>query len=296
MNCCGIEFIELSSQILDRGNCLRFQAKGNSMFPVIKHSDILTIEPIMDKEIYWADILFFKAAGGHIVAHRLVKKILQDKELLLVTKGDFLLGNDEKIRLKDVLGRVKSIERNGQVINLTSGMGKWLNLLFAVISPLIIEFREIAGNLLRLIQGLSAYRRLAKRLIKKEIVYRYQSVEFPNSYLLAKVGNKIIGRVKIDCFTKQHYLSSGWWISGMWVNWRYRGIGIAERLTKMLFDFAGNQGAPNIKLLVFKNNKAAINLYRKMGFQPISNPRIDQELKIQAEKVKRPSIAMVKYL
>ena len=296
MNCSAIEFTELSSQILGKGNCLRFQARGNSMFPAIKHADILTVEPVRDKELQWLDILFFKAADRHIVAHRLVKKIFQDDELILVTRGDYLWSNDEKILFKDVLGRVKSIERNKRIINLGSGIGRLRNLFFALVSVLIIKLRQIAGNSLRLIQGLKTYRRLAKRLIKKEIVYQYQSLDSCGSYLLARVGDKIIGRAKIDSFTKEHYLSSGWWISGMWVDWHYRGVGIAERLTRMLFDFAGDQGVSNIKLLVFKNNQAAINLYKKTGFKQFSDHNIDQELKRQAEKTKRQSIAMIRYL
>lgn len=295
MNCSRIEFVELSNQILSKGNCLRFQAKGNSMFPAIKDGDILNIEPIKDKDLRWADILFYRAAGQYMVAHRLIKKSFQDKRLILVTRGDYTVANDTKISLDDVLGRVKAIERSGRTISLSSGIGRMINLFFAGISPLVIKLRQVAGNLLRAIQSLKTYRSLAKKLIKKEILYQFGPFESTGNYLFAKIDNRVIGRVQINNFKEGDSLYPGWWISGMWVNWRYRGLGIAERLTSMTTDFINNQGASDIKLLVLNNNQAAINLYKKMGFQQIFIQEIDEELKREAKITKRQCIVMVKY-
>jgi signal peptidase I len=296
MNCSSIEFIELSNDILTKGSYLRFQAKGNSMFPAIKNGDILNIEPIKDKDLQWADVLFYRAAGRRMVAHRLIKKYFQDKKLILITRGDYTVVNDAKVSLDDVLGRVKAIERSGRTIGLNSGIGRINNLFFAGISPLVIKLREVAGKLLRAIQGLKAYRKIAKKLIKEKILYQIGPFESSGNYLLAKVDNRVVGKVRIDSFKEGDSLYPGWWISGIWISWRYRGLGVAERLTKMIFDLAKNQGAYDIKLLVFNDNKAAINLYKKMGFQQIAIQKIDEELKRQAEMTKRQRIVMMKHL
>ncbi len=78
----------------------------------------------------------------------------------------------------------------------------------------------------------------------------------------------------------------------MWVHWRYRGLGIGKRLTEMVCDFAAKHGASEVKLLVFRDNKPALNLYQKIGFYQTSIPRIDEQLREEAKKTRRQRIIM----
>lgn len=294
MNCGTIEFLKLSKDILSQGACLRFQAKGGSMYPAIRDGDILRIEPIKTKDIRLGDVIFYRTASERIAVHRVIKKLSQNTRLVLTTKGDFNTSKGEEVILKEILGRVKSIERNGRRISLDHGLGRLMDIFYAKISPLIRRLRRIGGRLLRQIQGLKAYRHLAKKLIKGEIIYQLESSEDSRICLLAKRNGRVVGKTTVNNFLESNPRHHGWWIFGMWVNWRYRGLGIGERLTKMACDSAAESGASEIKLLVFKDNKPAINLYRKMGFCQIFIPEIDEELREEAKKTRRQRIIMAK--
>ncbi|MCK4648717.1 signal peptidase I [bacterium] len=294
MNCGSVEFLELSKDILSQGACLRFQAKGGSMYPAIRDGDILNVEPVKVKDIRLGDVIFYRTAGERMVAHRVIKKLSQNDRLILVTKGDSNTGKEEEVILEEILGRVKAIERYGRRICLNQGLGRLMDIFYAKISPLIRRLRRIGGRLLRQIQGFKTYRNLAKRLIKGEIFYQLKSSEGSGNYLLAKRGNRVVGKTTVSNFLESNSRYHGWWIFGMWVNWRYRGLGIGGRLTKIACDSAAESGASEIKLLVFKDNKPASNLYRKMGFCQIFIPEIDGKLREEARKTRRQRIIMAK--
>jgi ribosomal protein S18 acetylase RimI-like enzyme len=64
----------------------------------------------------------------------------------------------------------------------------------------------------------------------------------------------------------------------------------------MACDFSAGGGASDVKLLVFQDNKPALNLYQKMDFYQISIPKIDEELRQEVKKTHRQRIIMKKDL
>ena len=83
-----------------------------------------------------------------------------------------------------------------------------------------------------------------------------------------------------------------WWIFGMRVRGRYRGAGIGEGLLEMAIEKAIEEGALRIHLIVFNHNKAAMTLYRKMGFQPASIPGLERQLEDEVRQGGRRRIIM----
>ncbi|MDI6688092.1 MAG: S24 family peptidase [Desulfobacterales bacterium] len=122
------------------------------------------------------------------------------------------------------------------------------------------------GVILEKLQSLKLYGFLAKKLMKENIhyqiavpddasslslLYRYnQQTELENPtnalyeqlknpeqsgyWLVAKRKDKVIGCVTLSEFQESDYPYAGWWLFGMKVNWRYRRMGIGEKLTKMM--------------------------------------------------------------
>lgn len=294
MKCRNIELIDLGKEILARGNYLRFRAQGESMHPFIRDGDILEITPVNGEEIRLGDVIFYRVEGKHMVAHRVLKKITQNDKPVFVAKGDSSTGKEERVHLEQILGRVRAIERSKRRIRINHGLNKLMYVFYVRISPFLIKVRRIGGSLVRCIQGFKAYRNLAKRLIRGEILYQWESSEDSTKSLLAKTNNKIIGKTTIILKTNSPYHE--WWIFGTWVNWRYRRLGVGSRLTEMLCEFARKQGDSEVKLLVFKDNKPALNLYQKLGFYQISIPQIDEKLTEEAKKTRRQRIIMKKDL
>lgn len=266
------------------------------LHPFIRDGDILEITPVNEEEIRSGDVIFYRVEDKHMVAHRVIKKFTQNDKPVFVTKGDSNMGKGEKVYLEQILGRVRAIERNKRRIRINDGLNRLMYIFYVGISPFLTKVRRIGGRLLPHIQGFGVYRTLAKRLIKEEILYQWESSEGSGKCLLVKRSDKIIGRTTINNFLKTNSQYHGWWIFGMWVNWRYRGLGVGRRLTEMLCEFAAKWGASEVKLLVFKDNKPAVNLYRKLGFNQISIPQIDEELREEAKKTRRQRIIMKKDL
>lgn len=296
MKCRGTELVDLSKEILGRGNDFRFQAQGESMRPFIRDGDILEIAPVNGEEIRLGDVIFYHVGERRTVAHRVIEKIIQNDKPIFLTKGDSNTGEGEKVYLEQVLGRVKAIERSKRKIHINKGLNRLIYIFYLKISPFLIKVRRIGGRLVRCIQGFKAYRNLAKRVIRGEVCYQWEPCRDSTKDFLVRRRDKIIGRTTINNFLEADTHYHGWWIFGTWVDWRYRGLGIGSRLTEMLCQFAREQKASDVKLLVFKDNKPALNLYRKLGFYQTHIPQIDKELREEADKTGRQRIIMKKDL
>ena len=127
VDCEGTDFYVLSKDILARGASLRFRARGNSMRPFIQDGDMLSIEPIEASRVQIGDVILF-GQGGRVLAHRAIKRHIENEGMLIV-KGDSHLRPDRPVHPDQVLGKVTSIEREGELISLDRGVSKLAGVL-----------------------------------------------------------------------------------------------------------------------------------------------------------------------
>jgi len=105
------DFAALTQDVLARGGIMRFTARGSSMRPFIHSDDVLIVHPIEEGQSpQIGDVLLCRLSYGRMVAHRLLR--FRPGALLLL--GDACASPDGWVKSEDVLGRVVSIERNGQ--------------------------------------------------------------------------------------------------------------------------------------------------------------------------------------
>ena len=186
--------------------------------------------------------------------------------------------------------------------------------------------RKLLGSFLEKLQGIKFYGFLVKKLVKENILYKiatpddaswlsrlYRNNQQPESenptnalyeqlknpkhseyWLVAKQKDKVIGGVSLTKSQESEYPHAGWWLFGMKVNWRYRRMGIGEKLLEMVTEVAVKNNASEIKLLVFKDAKPAINLYKKWDFRQISIPELDKNLQEEAKINLRRRIILAK--
>jgi signal peptidase I len=125
------DFSSITQEVLSRGRALRFRAKGESMSPLIRNGDVVQLVPVKGK-ISLGDVVFYRSSYGNTIVHRVVQR----RREIVITKGDSSPTPDQPVLSKQVLGRVVSVEKNGWRIRLDSPMGRLLNILIAIMSPI----------------------------------------------------------------------------------------------------------------------------------------------------------------
>jgi ribosomal protein S18 acetylase RimI-like enzyme len=303
------ELSDISTEILERGGLFRFKAYGSSMYPFIQDGDVLTVQPIV------------------------VEKKFTNGQCVFVMRGDSGLSTNEQVPAGHVLGRVMSVRRGQKVIQLDEKFWKLAAHLWITSYPIGAVFlrtetkgKQIAAYFLRRVQALKPYRAVARKFIGNKIFYRvatneditglsklycygrlsniadpidlsekaFSSLEGDGHTLIARFRGKVIGATVITRFPNDEASYPDWWIFGMTVRIPYRGMGIGEGLVSKAIEKVSEEGARRLNLLVFKKNKAAINLYQKMGFRQISIPALDKELEDEATQTKKRRIILSK--
>lgn len=93
--------------------------EGESMSPILKQGDIITIRAISPENIRLGDIVVF-ATNGTLCAHRLVMKIFRGGRFILITKSDNAFVIDRPFYDKKLLGKVVEIKKDAVTLNLES--------------------------------------------------------------------------------------------------------------------------------------------------------------------------------
>ncbi len=113
---------ELLRDILAKGSCCKFRAKGHSMSPFLEDGDTVTLSPLGDVSIAFGRLVAFQCLRtGKLIIHRVVGR----KGNQYLTRGDNASEPDCLIPKNDVLGCVRQIERNGRRIYLGLGMERF---------------------------------------------------------------------------------------------------------------------------------------------------------------------------
>ena len=93
--------------------------EGESMNPVLKRGDIISIRAISPEKIRLGDIVVF-ATNGALCVHRLIMKIHRGGRFILITKSDNALVIDRPFYDKKLLGKVVEIKKDVMTLNLES--------------------------------------------------------------------------------------------------------------------------------------------------------------------------------
>lgn len=88
--------------------CLR--ATGRSMLPSIEPGDVLRIEHATADLIQRGDVILYDV-GGRLIAHRVVRRAVDNGVVHLITRGDSHWWTDPPIAAAQLIGRVIGIPR-----------------------------------------------------------------------------------------------------------------------------------------------------------------------------------------
>ena len=121
------EFQGLVQEVLDRGVRFRFRARGRSMYPFILSGDTLLVEAVDPARVSPGDVVLFCQPDNNPIVHRVVERMANGGQVILITRGDNLVHEDQPIKGEWVLGRVVEVERQGRCLRLDRGPGRLLN-------------------------------------------------------------------------------------------------------------------------------------------------------------------------
>jgi hypothetical protein len=122
--------LALMTDVVTRYGHVRLRAFGSSMIPVIRPSDILSVEQCSLEETCPGDVLLMRQ-GTRVHAHRLIRHQRQDGQVLLVTRGDALWHADPSQPASMLLGRVTGISRGGVTLASSRSI-TWLQRLYGL--------------------------------------------------------------------------------------------------------------------------------------------------------------------
>lgn len=129
-------FIIVSKEILGQKKSFRFRAQGWSMNPSVKDGDYLTVYPFNQDALSVGDIVYYLVDNRPVV-HRIIRFFSQNGIKTAMIQGDSCYGQPDTIPVKDILGKVLLIERQGHMKRLDTTWHKILGHTIAAFSPCV---------------------------------------------------------------------------------------------------------------------------------------------------------------
>lgn len=117
---------DLLRDSLQQGEMPRLTVSSNSMAPLLRRDDQVTLEAATIGTLRPGDIITV-ASVSQVMTHRFWGMTDVSGQLCLLTRGDRTLAFDEPWRAEALIGRVNGRLRHNRQINLGSGPGLWLN-------------------------------------------------------------------------------------------------------------------------------------------------------------------------
>lgn len=130
------DFADLSASILERGNGIRFQARGGSMLPLIRHRDVLTAQPVSQETLRVGDIVLHRIGRDRVVAHRILRLRRVNGKVMLTTRGDACFSPGDRVSAEQVLGHVVALRRGGRFVRLDRGARRVAGVLWMRLWPI----------------------------------------------------------------------------------------------------------------------------------------------------------------
>jgi signal peptidase I len=116
---------------------------GKSMYPTLHNFDLLYLAPPHIRSIRLGDIIAFRFPDQSII---IVHRVIGILEGGIVTRGDANYAKDSSlVQIKDTLGSVKSIERDGQPHRILTG---YCGLFFAYLLRIPLRVRKVPFHIL----------------------------------------------------------------------------------------------------------------------------------------------------
>jgi signal peptidase I len=132
------DFLEQARVLLSKRLPIVLRMSGASMRPAIEDGDLVTVEPFEEESVRAGDVILYHSVRDTAVIHRVVRIDRSQSETVVITRGDASSQNDIPVQFHRVLGRVRTVERAGERIDVVSekpprntGIRGWIARFFS---------------------------------------------------------------------------------------------------------------------------------------------------------------------
>jgi signal peptidase I len=292
-----IQSLELGKLLAETGK-ITFRADGTCMYPTVRPGDILHVEPKNIQEIKVGDIAVFRRAGK-LFGHRVVEK--KEEITCIITRPDRTKnGNDGPLYEENLLGIVRSIQRNGKHLDTARAAYSSFAKLYHSFALLLIEKKQIAWQQLipciASIQQTRLYRFIAHRVFAPAIKKLGFTVYLPlrigtASPFSRKIAGADVDKISLNpddnkpfqwriCFEIRRHIAAsisfsrrpagcpfdGWWVDGVHVRLRYRESGMEEKLIGKAEEILKNSGVSTLYLNLPRESSRLHRWFHEQGF------------------------------
>ena len=318
------ELMPVIRDALERGQRVRMTVTGTSMWPVLRDSDVVELEPAPTPRL--GDMVLVQTnppgAADRYVLHRVVR---MDGGAAFFVRGDAQSHGEGPFTRDALLGRVTTVWRNGRARDQKHGLWRLAGLLWIRCSrfglwPLALaaRIRRLGGVVVRGLQRVPACRACLRhfrpayviqeasqsdlvaldawlRPYGAEALPAFERNAHPNlTNYVARHGELRLGFVRLMRHPETDFPRAGHWLYSLTVRTRYRGMGVGAALTQRVIDQSRSEGAAELCLYVFENSAPALALYRKLGFERVALPALEEELAADVEKFGRRRVTLRK--
>ncbi len=297
----GLDLLALCQEAFARGEAVRMPVEGVSMSPWLLPGDIVRVEAASLADLRVGQVALGDR-GGRIVMHQFVARANTGKGLSLVLRAISTNTLEAIMAGEKVIGRVASVERDGEVrqldrlpLDLTSRIkAKWGLLLHGRVGDgswvRRIPRRLLAGPrwlLSAAIAGAGRLRRVpvAGRLMRwlwptlygrVRIMRLVRRIALDNeSYVLeAYFGRRKVGSAHLA----QMMQPLGWetWWVGIEVHALYRQRGVGSQLIEELGAWANELGIGPGYAAIRDDNIASLTLFHRSGWERTADAEMER--------------------
>lgn len=238
-----------------------------------------------------------------------LRKPSPQKDVQFYLRGDAQTCKEGPLAPDNIFGKVLYSEHHGKIRHHSRGVWHILGRVWVSIHPVgfylfqsYLKLRRLGAKSLRRLQRGRVFRRWLKRTCPtytiqeasySDLVALYVwlspdgALTLPESerkthpgltnYVVRR-GEEVLGFVRLMRRPETEPPYSGHWLFSLTVRSRYRGMGLGEALTERVIEQSRAENASELCLCVFEDNLPAVNLYRKLGFERVSLPAVEDAL------------------
>ncbi len=314
------ELMPMIRASLEGGQNVRMTVNGASMLPFIRDGDVVDLEPIHSPPAK-GDVVLVHCGHERYMLHRVVRvdgeAFFLRGDAQRHFEGPFTVRDAlGRVTLFYHRGRGHAVDRGvwrlaGLVWTCYHPLGIWL---FRFVWPIwrigkrclvrVWPFpRRVAGMMVGRLRSLPAIRAWLRRIsvayvIQEAGVLDLMAVDAwldpsgngdprpsdrSTTNYVAKRGDRVIGLVRLGRRHEANPAYTGHWLWSLTVREPYRAMGVGQALTRQVISQAQTEGAHALFLTITESNLPAVGLYRKLGFERVVLPVVEEQLVAEAQ-------------